>query len=142
MVFASLFRNYFDSYNFFMNTNQTSNRYPDLYYYQVKGVEAEMIGFEGELYFSITNKQSIKSTFSFIKSDFREDENSSFKPIPFTPPLKISTEYILNFTNGNTGLITHLVTSKIELGNLKQLPKVTTSLIFIYSTILLIIKIY
>ena len=105
MVFASLFRNYFDSYNFFMNTNQTSNRYPDLYYYQVKGVEAEMIGFEGELYFSITNKQSIKSTFSFIKSDFREDENSSFKPIPFTPPLKISTEYILNFTNGNTGVI-------------------------------------
>ena len=105
MVFASLFRNYFDSYNFFMNTNQTSNRYPDLYYYQVKGVEAEMMGFEGELYFNITNKQSIKSSFSFIKSDFREDENSSFKPIPFTPPLKISTEYIFNFTNGNTGII-------------------------------------
>ena len=105
MVFASLFRNYFDSYNFFMNTNQASNRYPDLYYYQVKGVEAEMMGFEGELYFSIANKHSIKSSFSFIKSDFREDENSSFKPIPFTPPLKISTEYILNFTNGNTGVI-------------------------------------
>lgn len=105
MVFASLFRNYFDSYNFFMNTNQTSNRYPDLYYYQVKGVEAKMMGFEGELYFSITNKQSIKSSFSFIKSDFREDVNSSFKPIPFTPPFKISTEYILNFTNGNTGVI-------------------------------------
>ena len=105
MVFASLFRNYFDSYNFFMNTNQASNRYPDLYYYQVKGVEAEMMGFEGELYFSIANKHSIKSSFSFIKSDFREDENSSFKPIPFTPPLKISTEYIFNFTNGNTGVI-------------------------------------
>lgn len=105
MVFASLFRNYFDSYNFFMNTNQASNRYPDLYYYQVKGVEAEMMGFEGELYFSIANKHSIKSSFSFIKSDFREDENSSFKPIPFTPPLKISTEYIFNFTNGNSGVI-------------------------------------
>ena len=105
MVFASLFRNYFDSYNFFMNTNQASNRYPDLYYYQVKGVEAEMMGFEGELYFSIANKHSIKTSFSFIKSDFREDENSSFKPIPFTPPLKISTEYIFNFTNGNTGVI-------------------------------------
>ncbi len=105
MVFASLFRNYYDRYNFFLNTNQTTTRYPDLYYYQVQGVEAEMTGFEGELYFSITNKQSIKSTFSFIKSDFREDENSSFKPIPFTPPLKISTEYILNFTNGNTGVI-------------------------------------
>ena len=105
MVFASLFRNYFDSYNFFMNTNQTTNRYPDLYYYQVTGVEAEIMGFEGELYFSITNKQSIKSSFSFVKSDFREDKNSSFKPIPFTPPLKISTEYIFNFTNGNTGLI-------------------------------------
>ena len=105
MVFASLFRNYFDSYNFFMNTNQASNRYPDLYYYQVKGVEAEMMGFEGELYFSIANKHSIKTSFSFIKSDFREDDNSSFKPIPFTPPLKISTEYIFNFTNGNTGVI-------------------------------------
>ena len=105
MVFASLFRNYFDSYNFFMNTNQASNRYPDLYYYQFKGVEAEMMGFEGELYFSIANKHSIKTSFSFIKSDFREDDNSSFKPIPFTPPLKISTEYIFNFTNGNTGVI-------------------------------------
>ncbi len=104
-IFTSLFRNYFDSYNFFMNTNQTSNRYPDLYYYQVKGVEAEMMGFEGELYFSITNKQSIKSSFSFIKSNFKEDENSGFKPIPFTPPLKISNEYIFNFTNGNTGVI-------------------------------------
>jgi iron complex outermembrane receptor protein len=78
MVFASLFRNYFDSYNFFMNTNQTTNRYPDLYYYQVTGVEAEIMGFEGELYFSITNKQSIKSSFSFVKSDFREDKNSRF----------------------------------------------------------------
>ena len=57
-----------------MNTNQTSNRYPDLYYYQVKGVEAEMMGFEGELYFGITNKQSIKSSFSYIKSDFRRCE--------------------------------------------------------------------
>jgi hypothetical protein len=88
-----------------VNTNQTSNRYPDLYYYQVKGTEAEMMGLESELYFSITNKQSIKSSFSFIRSNFREDKNSDFKPIPFTPPLKISTEYIFNFTNGNTGVI-------------------------------------
>ena len=91
MVFASLFRNYFDRYNFFMNTNQTTNRYPDLYYYQVQGVEAEMMGFEGELYFSITNKQSIKSSFSFVEANFREDKSPDFKPIPFTPPLKLST---------------------------------------------------
>ena len=29
MVFASLFRNYYDRYNFFLNTNQTTTRYPD-----------------------------------------------------------------------------------------------------------------
>lgn len=123
MVFASLFRNYFDSYNFFMNTNQASNRYPDLYYYQVKGVEAEMMGFEGELYFSIANKHSIKSSFSFIKSDFREDENSSFKPIPFTPPLKISTEYILNFTNGNTGVIYTISDKQDRVGEFETITE-------------------
>ena len=105
MVSTSLFRNYFDSYNFFMNTNQSSNRYPDLYYYQVKGVTAEMMGLEAEFYFSITNKHSIKSSLSFIEASFREDNNADFKPIPFTPPLKISTEYIFNFTNGYTGVI-------------------------------------
>lgn len=105
MVFASLFRNYFDRYNFFLNTNQTTTRYPDLYYYQVQGVEAEMMGFEGELYFNITNKHSIKSSLSFIKASYREDKTADYWPIPFTPPLKLSTEYNYNFTNGNTGLI-------------------------------------
>jgi iron complex outermembrane receptor protein len=105
MVSTSLFRNYFDSYNFFMNTNQSSNRYPDLYYYQVKGVTAEMMGLDAEFYFSITNKHSIKSSLSFIEASFREDNSADFKPIPFTPPLKISSEYNYNFTNGNTGVI-------------------------------------
>jgi iron complex outermembrane receptor protein len=88
-----------------MNTNQSSNRYPDLYYYQVKGLTAEMMGLDAEFYFSITNKHSIKSSLSFIEASFREDNSADFKPIPFTPPLKISSEYNYNFTNGNTGVI-------------------------------------
>ena len=64
-----------------------------------------MMGFEGELYFNITNKHSIKSSLSFIKASYREDKTADYWPIPFTPPLKLSTEYNYNFTNGNTGLI-------------------------------------
>ena len=85
-----------------------------------------MTGFEGN-YISITNKHSIKSSLSFVEANYREDKSADYT-IPFTPPLKLPAEYN-NFTNGNTGLITHLVTGKIKLGNLKQLPIVTTNLI-------------
>jgi len=86
-----LYYNYFNNYNFALNTGQRNNRYPSLFNYQFEGVQAKMRGLEANLDVKVLAQIFLNVNTHFLIADVRNGNNDSWSAMPYSPPLQVGS---------------------------------------------------
>ncbi len=83
--------NYFNNYNFALNTGQRNNRYPSLFNYQFEGVQAKMRGLEANLDMKVISRIFLNVNTHFLIADVRNGNNDSWSAMTYSPPLQVGS---------------------------------------------------
>lgn len=87
----SVYYNYFNNYNFALNTGQRNNRFPSLFEYQFEGVQAKMRGLETNFEVKVLSQFFLDVNTHFIIADVRNGNDDSWSAMPYSPPLQVGS---------------------------------------------------